>query len=132
MSEFSVVVEKIKADIASAEKWFKNIPWVNVGTDIQVALADVETVIAPLVKEFFPGTTSTINAVVNPVLNQANIAAQAAVTAAQQYSAGTLTGAALTQAVHTAQAAAVAAAALVEAAVAKSGQAPGTVPAGGA
>ena len=119
MSELTVFVAKIKADITSVENWIKNVPWAAVGNDIQSTIKNLESVVAPLVEMFFPGTTSTIKSVVTPVIEQANVAAQAVVAAAGQYAAGTLTGAALTAAVHNAQASAIAAAALVEAAVAK-------------
>ena len=102
--------------IHKVEAWFESVNWTNVTKDFDTAITDIETVIAPIVGELFPGTKSTIADVVTPVLNNAKAAADALTTTAQAVANGTASASQLTSAAHTVQAAVVAASTLVSAA----------------
>jgi len=116
MSVLTVMVDDVKADIVKVEDWFKETDWAAKAAYFQAFIKGLETVVAPIVEALFPGTSSTINDVVTPLLDQANKAVGALTTAAQDYAAGNISAADLTTAAHTVQAAVIAANVIVSAA----------------
>ncbi len=119
MSVLSTIVNDVKAEILKIESWIKGVDWSTVAADFQKVITELESVVAPVIEALFPGTKSTINEVVTPVLNNAKTAVAALTDVAEQYAGGNLSSTALTQAAQTVQAAVVAAAAVVSAATAK-------------
>jgi len=105
MSAFSVLINDIKTDIKEVGSWIKGVDWTQEVAYWDAFVKGLETVVAPVVEALFPGTTSTIGAVVTPLLTQANTAVQALGAAAEQYAAGNLSSADLTNAAHLVQAA---------------------------
>ena len=119
MSTASTLVTDIKTDITKIENWFKGVNWSAVQEDFDTAIKDLETVVEPILEVLFPGTASTINAVVNPVLAQVGVASKALTDTAEKYAAGNMTTDQLTSALAATKAAVVAATTLVSAAVGK-------------
>jgi hypothetical protein len=118
MSAFSVIINDIKTDIKEIGSWIKGVDWAGEVKYWQEFMKGLETVVEPVVAILFPGTTSSIKEVVTPIMAQANAAVTALADAAEQYSAGNLSSADLTQAAHAVQAAVVAANTIVGVAVA--------------
>jgi hypothetical protein len=105
MSMLSVFINDVKTDIKDVGSWIKGVDWAQEVAYWQEFVKGLETVVAPVVEALFLGTTSTVGAVVTPLLTQANTAVQALGTAAEQYAAGNLSSADLTSAAHVVQAA---------------------------
>ncbi|MGA2937299.1 MAG: hypothetical protein ABSF52_09405 [Syntrophobacteraceae bacterium] len=118
MSELSVLINDVKAEIAKVEAWFKGVNWNEVLTYYNDFIKGLEQSVLPVIEELFPGTTSTIGNLVTPLLNNATTAVTALTTAASAYAAGTLSSSDLTTAAHVVQSAVEAASVVVGAAVA--------------
>ncbi len=106
----------VKTDVAKLEGDVKAINWSEVSTywaDFVKGLNEA----LPVAETLFPGTKSTIETIVKPVLADANTAATALTTSVQAYQNGTLTTAALQQAAAETQSAVQAASAIVGQAV---------------
>ncbi|MGA2223578.1 MAG: hypothetical protein ABSH41_03945 [Syntrophobacteraceae bacterium] len=117
MSDLSVFIGEIKAEIQKVEAWFKGVNWAEVVTYFQKFVTGLEQSVEPVLEAVFPGTASTISSIVNPLLTNANTVVGALGSAAQQYAMGSLSSAGLTAAAQTAQAAVEAASIVVGAAV---------------
>ena len=118
MSELTVIIHDVENWIVKVEDWIKGINWATVAADFQKVIKTLETAVEPVLEALFPGTTSLVADVVNPLLAQANTAVTALTGAAQAYAAGTLTASALTTTAHSVQGAVVAANAIVSVALA--------------
>ena len=118
MSAFSVIINNIETDIKEVGSWIKGVDWTQEVAYWDAFVRGLETVVAPVVEALFPGTTSTIEEVATPVLDNANKAVTALSTAVQDYSAGNLSSAELTNAAHVVQGTVVAANAVIGIAVA--------------
>ena len=113
MSWFSKVVGEVKQDITEVEAWIKGVNWSEVIQYYEEFVKGLQDGVEPILEALFPGTTSTISQVVNPLLTQATTAITALTGAAQAYQAGTLSTSVLTQTAQVVQAAVVAANAVV-------------------
>ena len=118
MSELTVIIHDVENWIVKVEDWIKGINWATVVADFQKVIKTLETAVEPVLEALFPGTTSIVADVVNPLLAQANTAVTALTGAAASYAAGTLTASALTTTAHQVQGAVVAANAIVSVALA--------------
>lgn len=97
-----------KTDVAKVEADIKAVDWSAVQTYWADFVRGLEAAV-PVVEAIFPGSKSTVDKVVTPVLADANTAVTALTTTVQAYQAGTLTSADATAAAKETQAAVVAA-----------------------
>jgi len=101
-----------KADIAKVETKIESVDW-SAAAKYWSAFVNGLNKALPVVETLFPGTKSTVDQVVTPVLNDANTAVTAFTTTVQAYKAGTLTEAQVQTAAQEVQSSAVAASNLV-------------------
>jgi len=61
MSDLSVFIGEIKAEIQKVEAWFKGVNWAEVVTYFQKFVTGLEQSVEPVLEAVFPGTASTIS-----------------------------------------------------------------------
>ncbi len=101
-----------KADFAKVEAKVESIDWNAVATYWQKFDAGLQEAM-PVIEVLFPGSKSTIQKVVAPVLADSNTAASTLITTVQAYKAGTLTAAQVQTAAQETQSAVMAASSVV-------------------
>ena len=101
-----------KADVAKVEAKVESIDWAAVSTYWQKFDAGLQASM-PVIEALFPGSKSTIQKVVAPVLADSNTAATTLITTIQAYKAGTLTAAQVQTAAQETQSAVMAASSVV-------------------
>jgi hypothetical protein len=109
---FSAIVTKVEAAFDKVVDEVKGINWSEVTTYWQDFVKGLEAAL-PVIETLFPGTKSTVGAVVQPLVTDANNAVSALTGAAQALQAGTATEAAVVAAAQQVQSAVVAANAVV-------------------
>ena len=80
----------LKADIAKVETDIKAVNWSAAATYWADFVKGLNAAL-PVIETLFPGTKSTVNNVINPVLADANVAVTSFTSTVQAYQAGTLT-----------------------------------------
>jgi hypothetical protein len=112
MSELSTIATKVESAIQKALNELEGINWSEVTTYWQDFVKGLEAAL-PVVETLFPGTKSTVGAVVQPLVTDANAAVTALAGAAQAFQSGTATEASVVAAAQQVQTAVVAANAVV-------------------
>ena len=80
----------IEADLQKAVDWVKGTNWSAAVAYWQEFMTGLESAL-PVIEKLFPGSVSTVDHIITPLLANANTTVAALATAALSYQAGTLT-----------------------------------------